>query len=145
MAEWDDVRRIALSLPETDEHASYGGAPAWRVKGTSFVWDRPLGAADLDELGDDAPTGPVLGARVADEGEKRALIDDDPTVFFTVSHFDGYAAVLVRLDAVSPTLLREVVVEAWLVRAPVRLRREHEDALVRRLATGRRRESPPPE
>ncbi|MFW0872393.1 MmcQ/YjbR family DNA-binding protein [Rhodococcoides corynebacterioides] len=145
MAEWDDVRRIALSLPETDEHASYGGAPAWRVKGKSFVWDRPLGAADLDELGDDAATGPVLGARVADEGEKRALIAENPTVFFTVSHFDGYAAVLLRLDAVSPTLLREVVVEAWLVRAPVRLRREHEETLVRSLASGRTREPPPPE
>ncbi len=66
-------------------------------------------------------------------------------MFFTVSHFDGYAAVLLRLDAVSPTVLREIVVEAWLARAPVRLRREHEDALVQSLATGRRRASPPPE
>ena len=120
-ATWDDVRRLALALPETTERPSYGGAPAWSVKGKAFVWDRPLAAKDLAELGDDAPAGPVLGAHVADEGVKQALIADQPDVFFTTSHFDGYPAVLARLDAIDEDDLAELVTEAWRSRAPKRL------------------------
>ena len=125
MATWDDVRRLALALPEATEHASYGGAPAWSVKGRAFVWDRPLGKKDLAELGPSAPSGPVLGVHVADEGVKQALLADQPEVFFTTSHFDGYPAVLVQLDHVEPALLAELVEEAWLARAPKRLAQGH--------------------
>lgn len=121
MATWDDVRRLALALPETDEHASYGGAPSWRVKGKAFVWDRPLRRADREAMGDAAPDGPVLGVRVADPGVTEALIADDPAVHFTIPHFDGYPAVLVRLDRIDVAELAELVVEAWLARAPKRL------------------------
>jgi hypothetical protein len=120
MATWEDVRRIALTLPETTERSHYGG-PAWRVKEKSFVWDRPLRRGDLDALGDAAPTGPILGVRVADEGVKLALIADAPRVFFTIPHFNGYPAVLVRLDEITVDELEEVVVEAWLTKAPKRL------------------------
>ena len=119
MATPDDVRRLALALPETDEHASYGGAPSWRVRGRSFVWERPLGKKDVAEVGEQ---GDVLGVHVADEGVKRALIEDDPVVFFTTSHFDGHASVLVRLAEIGQPDLEEVVTEAWRVRAPKRLR-----------------------
>ena len=54
MADWDDVRRIALSLPETSERSSRG-LPSWRVREKGFVWERPLRSADLRALGDDAP------------------------------------------------------------------------------------------
>jgi hypothetical protein len=121
VATWDDVRRLALALPETAEKASYGGAPSWTVKGKGFVWDRPLGRADRAHLGDAAPDGPVLGAHVPDVGAKEALIADDGCVYFTIPHFDGYPAVLVRLDRIDVAELEELVVEAWLARAPKRL------------------------
>lgn len=121
MASWDDVRRIALTLPETDEHASYDGLPAWRVRKKAFVWERPLRKADLAALGDATPDGPILGARVPDVGAKEALLADGPDVYFTTPHFDGYPAVLVRLDRIGLPELTELVVEAWYDRAPKRL------------------------
>jgi len=121
LATWDDVRRLALALPETAEKASYGGAPSWTVKGKGFVWDRPLRRTDLEALGDAAPDGPVLGAHVPDLGVKEALIADDPDVYFTIPHFDGYSAVLVRLNRIGVGELEELVTEAWLARAPKRL------------------------
>jgi hypothetical protein len=120
VADWDDVRRIALALPETSEGTSRGLA-SWRVRDKPFVWERPLRKADYEALGDDAPDGPILGARVEHLVAKEALLADDPDVFFTTAHFDGYSAVLVRLDAISAEDLEEVIVEAWLVRAPKRL------------------------
>ncbi len=124
MATWDDVRRIALSLPETGERVSRDNAQ-WRVKDKLFVWERPLRKPDLEALGDGAPDGPILGARVEHEVAKQALIADDPGVFFTTPHFDGYPAVLVQLDKISVEDLDEVIVEAWLVRAPKRLVQEY--------------------
>ena len=121
MATWDDVRRLALALPETAEKASYGGAPGWTVKGKGFVWDRPLRRADLDALGPAAPDGPVLGVLVPDLGAKEALLAAQPDLYFTTPHFDGYAVVLVRLDRIDVDELEELVVEAWLARAPKRL------------------------
>ncbi|HSK07908.1 MAG TPA: MmcQ/YjbR family DNA-binding protein [Acidimicrobiia bacterium] len=124
MARWDDVRRIALSLPETDEVSSRGTA-SWRVKGKGFVWERPLRRADYEALGVTAPDGPILGVRVTDLGVKEALLGDDPDVFFTTPHFDGYPAVLVRLDRIDIAELGELVIEAWLDRAPKRLAGEY--------------------
>ena len=120
MATLDDVRRHALALPRTDEAVSWGTAH-WRVSKKGFVWERPLRRGDLDALaarGEPAPEGVVLGVRVPDLGAKEALIADDPAVYFTVPHFDGYPAVLVRLDRLDDDELRELVVEAWLDRAP---------------------------
>ena len=125
MASWDEVRRIALALPETSERPSHGNT-AWRVRDKLFVWERPLRPADLRALGDAAPDGPILGARVEHLGAKEALIADDPAVFFTTPHFDGYAAVLVRLDHIGVADLQELIVEAWLCQAPKRLAAEYE-------------------
>jgi hypothetical protein len=126
MASWEDVRRLALALPETDEHGSYEGALAWRVKEKGFVWERPLRKSDLAALGPAAPDGPILCARVPDEGAKQALIADDPSVYFTTPHFNGYPAVLVRLDRIGTAELEELVVEAWLARAPKRLAKAYQ-------------------
>ncbi|MET8547880.1 MmcQ/YjbR family DNA-binding protein [Micromonospora zamorensis] len=125
MPSWEDVRRIALALPETTERPSYDGLPAWRVRDKPFVWERPLRRADLDALGDAAPDGPLLGVRVADLGVKEALLADDPSVYLTTPHFDGYPAVLVRLNRISLSELTEVVTEAWYARAPKRLAAAH--------------------
>lgn len=124
MASWDDVRRIALALPETSERLSRDLA-SWRVRDKAFVWERPLRPADTRALGDQAPTGPVLGARVEHLLAKEALLADDPRVFFTTPHFDGYPAILVCLDRIAVEDLKEVIVEAWLDRAPKRLAQEY--------------------
>jgi hypothetical protein len=127
VATWDDVRRIALALPETSERQSRD-LSQWRVKDKLFVWERPLRRSDLEALGEDAPDGPILGARVEHLVAKEALLADDPSVFFTTPHFDGYPAVLVRLDRIAAGDLDEVIVEAWLARAPARLAKAYLDA-----------------
>jgi hypothetical protein len=124
VASWDDVRRIALGLPETSERVSRN-LRQWQVNDKGFVWERPLRRADLEALGDDAPDGPILGARVEHIVAKEALLADDPAVYFTTPHFDGYPAILVRLDRIGLEDLREVIVEAWLTRAPKRLAKSY--------------------
>ena len=125
MATWKDVTRLALALPEAEEGSTYGGNRAWTVRKKLFVWERPLRKSDLEALGDSAPEGPILGARVEHLIAKEALLADDAGVFFTTPHFDGYPAVLVRLPEIGLDLLEEVVTEAWLVRAPKRLVQEY--------------------
>ena len=125
MATLDDVRRIALALPGTEESGSYGSTRSWKVKRGLVAWERPLGKAELAALGDAAPSGTILGVRVPDLGAKEAILADDPEVFFTTPHFTGYPAVLVRLDVIGLTDLEEVVVEAWLDRAPKKLVAEY--------------------
>ena len=120
MATWDDVRALALDLPASEEVVSRD-LRQWKVKKKLFVWERPLRRSDLEALGDDAPDGPILGARVEHLGAKEALLADDPSVYFTTPHFDGYAIVLARLEVIGDDELRELVVEAWLARAPKRL------------------------
>src|SRR6059058_4204404 len=107
-------------MPEATERESRGTAQ-WRVGDKLFVWERPLRKSDLEALGDDAPSGPVLGARTEHLIAKEAFIQGGPEVFFTTPHFDGYPAVLIRLEKIGLEDLEEVVVEAWLARAPKRL------------------------
>ena len=125
MLTWDDVARACLALPQTTELVRPDGLRSWRVKDKAFVWERPLRNKDLAELGDAAPTGPVLAAYVPDEGAKTALVTEEPDVYFTTSHFDGYAAVLSRLDELDDQSLTELVTEAWACRAPKRLVAQH--------------------
>lgn len=127
MASWDDVRRIALDLPEASEGSSRGNA-AWQVRRKTFVWERPLREKEARELGERAPSGEILGVWVEDLGAKKALLADDSGHFFTTPHFDGYAAVLVELDRIGAEELGELIVEAWLAKAPKRLAREYSDA-----------------
>jgi hypothetical protein len=114
VASWDDVARIVGELPETAEPSPRN----WRVRKKLIAWERPLRKADYEALGDAAPDGDVLGARVPDEGVKFALIADDPAVYFTTPHFDGYPAVLVRLAEIGVPELEELITEAWLAQAP---------------------------
>ncbi len=120
MAAWDDVRRIALELPETGERLSRE-LRQWRVKDKLFAWERPLRAKEIAALKGVVADGPILGARVEHLGAKDALLADDPSVYFATPHFDGYPAILVRLDRIALDELEEVVLEAWFARAPSRL------------------------
>lgn len=127
MCSWDDVSRIATALPESAERAGRDGLRTWRVRDKTFVWERPLRKADLQALGDAAPDGPILGVWVQDLGVKEAFLADDPALFFTTPHFDGYPAVLVRLDRIDEPELTELVVEAWLDRAPKKVAQAYLD------------------
>ena len=124
MATWEDVRGIALALPEASEQESRG-LRQWRVRDRLFVWERPLRRGDLEALGAAAPRGPVLGARVEHLVAKEALLRSEGGVFFTTPHFDGYPAILVQLDEIDLGGLEEVIIEAWLARAPRRLAKEY--------------------
>ena len=106
MATVDDVRRIALSFPETSEGLLYG-TPGFRVRGKAFARLRP--------------EGDVLVVWCADEGEKEAFIATQPEVYFTLPHYDGHPSVLVRLPAIEIDELHEILADAWRVRAPRRL------------------------
>lgn len=126
MATWDDVRRIALELPETSEVLSRG-LRQWRVKDKLFVWERPLRRKEVESFPASAPEGPILAARVEHVGAKEALLAEDPSLFFTTAHFDGYPAILVRLPRIARDQLRELITEAWLVRAPRPLARAYQE------------------
>jgi len=123
MATWHDVSRLALALPEVIEGTDTNGYK-WEIRNKHFAWERPLRKRDLEELGDDAPTGEILGAMVADLTDKRGLIGSNPEVFFTIPHFANYPAVLVLIEKISLEQLNEVLTEAWLLRAPKRLAAE---------------------
>jgi hypothetical protein len=121
VANWDDVRRIVAALPETREESRAGGQLSWRVKDKSLAWERPLRKGDIAALGDAAPDGDILGVRVPDLGAKEALLADNDGAIFTIPHFDNYPAVLVEMDKVEIGELEELIVEAWLSRAPAKL------------------------
>lgn len=123
MATWNDVARIVGALPLTAEPAPHD----WRVGKKLVAWERPLRKSDYDalrQLGSEPPEGDILGVRVSDEGVKFALIADQPEVYFTTPHFDGYPAVLVRLTEITVIELEELLTEAWLTQAPKKLVQE---------------------
>jgi hypothetical protein len=78
----------------------------------------------LAAKGAQPPEGDILGVRVSDEGVKFALVDDEPEIYFTTPHFDGYAAVLVKLAEIDVRGLEELITEAWLTQAPKKLVQE---------------------
>jgi hypothetical protein len=125
MATWEEVDAIAAALPEV-EGASEGWQ--WKVKGKAFAWERPLRKGDLAELGDSAPQGDILAAWVPDQGAKEALLADEHGLYFTTSHFNGYSIILTELEKIDLPELRELLVEAWLTRAPKRLAKQFLDA-----------------
>jgi hypothetical protein len=123
VATWNDVARIVGELALTCEQSPRD----WRVGKKLLAWERPLRPADREALvaqGFQLPEGDILGVRVADEGVKFALISDDPAVYFTTPHFEGYAAVLVKLAEIDVGDLEELITEAWLARAPRKLVQE---------------------
>jgi hypothetical protein len=114
MATIEDAARMALELPEVTEGARHGNR-TWFVGGKGFAWERPFSKADIKRYGDSTPPdGPILAVSVDDLGEKEAVLAAEPKAFFTIPHFDGYAAVLIQLKAVTKKALREAIIDAWL-------------------------------
>ncbi len=123
MATWNDVARIVGELALTSEPSPHD----WRVGKKLLAWERPLRPSDREALaasGVQPPEGDILGVRVSDEGVKFALIADEPRVYFTTPHFDGYPAVLVKLAEIEVRDLEELITEAWLTQAPKKLVQE---------------------
>jgi hypothetical protein len=109
MATWKTVQKVAAKLPETEEGTSYG-TPAFKVKGKLFL--------RLREEGDSI-------AIYTDD--KEGLLASDPAIYFSTPHYDGYPMVLVRLSKISEKELREVLTDAWRIRAPATVRKANPD------------------
>ena len=111
MPTWDDVVASGQRFPGVEVSTSYG-TPAMKVRGKLMCRMR---------------TEPdALVMRVSDLGEREALLQGQPEAFFSTPHYDGYPYVLVRLEAVDPVELDELIEEAWRIRAPKRLIAEHD-------------------
>lgn len=125
MATIDDAARVALALPQVGETTSYRHR-AWAVAGTRFAWERPFSKADVRRFGDEpVPPGDILALATEDLSEKAALIDAHPGRCFTIPHFDGFAAVLVRLEETGTAELTDLLEDAWLAKAPPRLAEDY--------------------
>jgi hypothetical protein len=121
VATFHDVARIVSTLPEVIEGESRGSR-TWDVGGRTFAWEREFSKADLKRYGDETPpAGPILAVRVADLGEKEAVLAAGHRGVFSIPHFDNYAAVLVDLPKVSAKVLQETLEDGWLSRAPDRI------------------------
>src|SRR4051812_5745816 len=114
----DDVADLVARLPETAE-GEHHGHRTWSVRGKGFAWERPFSKADIKRFGDETPPSePILAIRVESLSEKEALLAAHPDSLFTIKHFDGHAAVLVELPAVSEAELQDVLLDGWLAFAP---------------------------
>jgi len=105
MPTWDDVVRIGSAFPGVEVTTSYG-TPALKAKSL------------MCRLRTDPD---ALVMRVADMGEREALLQGQPEAFFSTPHYDGYPYVLIRLEKVDPQELAELIEEAWRIRAPKRV------------------------
>ncbi|GAB3764721.1 MmcQ/YjbR family DNA-binding protein [Microlunatus parietis] len=118
MATVKDVEKIIAELPEVTTGERHGH-PTWFVGKQAFAWDRPFSKADVKRYGDETPpSGPILAVSVGDLAEKEAVLAGSSAAVFTIPHFDGFAAVLIQLETVGRKELRELIIDAWLAKAP---------------------------
>lgn len=109
MADWQTVRELALALPEAVDAS--GSRPAFRVRGKLFAWK----SRERD--------GGALAVMV-DRDEKQLILQSNPDVYFETPHYQGYAAVLIRLEKIGDDELAERIEDAWLLRVPKRVAAE---------------------
>ncbi|MGQ0846725.1 MAG: MmcQ/YjbR family DNA-binding protein [Sporichthyaceae bacterium] len=121
MADAEDLRRIALSLPHVLEHPSDGFD--FRVGNKGFAWSYPDRENGRRVLRTD-----VAVLYVGDEAEKQALLLGEPELFFTAPGYDGWPLVMLRLPKVRARRLRELLVDAWRMRAPAELAAEFDES-----------------
>jgi hypothetical protein len=135
VADQEDVRRIALSLPGTREgkdHFAFSVENKGKQKGFAWVW-----VERVDPRKPRVPRPDVLAVRVRDQAEKAALLAGDPERFFTEPHYNGFPAVLVRLPRVTRAQLRKLIFDAWRCQAPRQLVEDDAATLARKRAPRR--------
>ncbi|MCU4187197.1 hypothetical protein K6U06_22735 [Acidiferrimicrobium sp. IK] len=129
VADFDDAARAAMTLPEVTEGLRYGRR-TWFAAGKPFAWERPFTKADLKRFGTATPPeGPILALSTADLVEKEAILATASPAWFTIPHFDGHPAVLVKLAEVDVAELEEAVIDAWAACAPAALAEQHRAVL----------------
>lgn len=125
MVRLEEAAQLLAELPEVTE-GEHHGHRTWSVGGKGFAWDRPFSKADIKRFGDAGPPqGPILAVRLADLGEKEAVLAEGTKGVFTISHFNGYAAVLVELRVVGKRPLRALIIDGWLAFAPPAVAEEY--------------------
>jgi hypothetical protein len=132
-----DVERLATDLPDVTAGERHGHL-TWFVGGKAFAWERPFSKADIKRFGATVPPeGPIVAVRVADLNEKEAVLAGSSKAFFTIPHFDGYAAVLIQLNGVTRKALREAIIDAWLACARRQLSDDYLSGRTRQPPAGR--------
>jgi len=103
-----------MGLPDVEQGERHG-TRSWSVGGKTFAWERSFSKADIKRYGNEpVPEGPIVAVRVEDLGEKEAVLSAGHRGFFTIPHFDGYAAVLIQLKTVTKRPLRDALEDGWL-------------------------------
>ena len=125
MVTLDAAAELAMALPAVTESERRGWR-TWFVNGKAFAWERPFSKADIRRFGDATPPeGPILAVRVTDLGEKEAVLAGNSKAFFTIPHFDGFAAILIQLNKATKTATQDALLDGWLAIAPSRLADEY--------------------